>query len=94
MRATLTLNLVNKEVMHFFTKRLKNGETLYEAAIRKVNLLLKKSIDYNACALLTIVSLDEKIKQSTEYLYDELDKFEGQLEKRQFPGLKKVQSIP
>ena len=94
MRATLTLNLVNKEAMHFFTKRLKNGDTLYEAAIRKVNLLLKKSIDYNACALLTLVSLDEKIKQSTEYLYDELDKFEGQLEKRQFPGLKKVQFIP
>lgn len=94
MRASLTLSLVNQESMHFFSKRLKSGNTLYEAAIRKVNLLLKKTKDYNACALLTTVALDEKIKQSTAYLFDELDKFEGQLEKRQFPGLKKVQFIP
>lgn len=93
MRATVVLNLANNESHHFFSKRLKNNDTLYESAIRKINLLLKKSIDYNACALLKVIELDEKIKKSTDYLFDELDKFEGQLEKRQFPGAKKVTFI-
>lgn len=82
MRATMSLKLVNKECANLLQKRLPNGDNFIERVQIKAGLLIKDSILNNAQALMTIDCLYQELNALKASFDDELDKFEGQLEKR------------
>ena len=82
MRATISLKLVNKESANVLLRALPNGDNFFERIQIKAGLLIKDSILNNAQALMAIHCLYEELNRLKASFDDEIDKFEGQLEKR------------
>lgn len=93
MQATLKLNIVNKETMNVLNRTLPNKDNYFERVCVKIGLLIKESLLSNAYALVTLYQLHDEILNLSAYFDDELDKFEGQIEKKKMLDPSKVNFI-
>lgn len=91
MRATIRLHLVNQETVSIFSRTLKNGDNFFERVNVKAGMLIKESVLNNAHALVAIYTLHDELTHLSAFFDDEIDKFEGQIEKRNMPGGKSIQ---
>lgn len=93
MQATLKLNIVNKETANLLKRTLKNGDNHFERACVKIGLLIKDSLLNNAYALVTLYQMHDDILNLSGFFDDEIDKFEGQLEKKKSINFKKIEFV-
>ncbi len=93
MQATLNLKIVNKETMNVLTRTLPNKANYFERVGVKIGLLIKESLLHNAYALVSLYQLHEEILNLNAYFDDEIDKFEGQIEKKKVFDCSKVNFI-
>lgn len=94
MTTTVTLKLSNVEVYRLFTRELKEGANFYEQVMNKLSGLLRCCKEKRVEAFLRVHQLSQEISRTTEYMYDELDKFEGILEKKKHLAGKKFTFNP
>lgn len=90
MSTTITLTLSNFEVYRLFLRELKNGNKFYQEVITKINSLMQYSQERRVFALLHLYQMHETIKNTVNHFYDEIDKFEGVLEKKKHLAGKKL----
>lgn len=90
MSTTITLTLVNFEVYRVFLRTLKTGDNFYQEIILKINSLMQYSQEQRVFALLHLYQMHEAIKNTINDFYDEIDKFEGVLEKKKHLAGKKI----
>lgn len=93
MQATMRLNIVNKETMAILSRILPNKDNYFERVCVKVGLLIKDSLLNNAYALVCLYQLHDEILNLSAYFDDEIDKFEGQIEKKKALDPNKVNFI-
>ena len=82
MTTTVKLALANFEVYRLFTRELKEGVNFYQQLMNKVGSLIKRCQALHAYPLLRLYQMNEEITQTLQHFYDEIDKFEGVLEKK------------
>lgn len=82
MTTTVTLNLCNIEVYRLFTRELSEGKLFYEQLMNKISGLLKCCQERRVEAFLQVYQLQCEVSRTTEYIYDEIDKFEGVIDKK------------
>lgn len=82
MTTTIQLTLANAEVNRLFTQKLPNDVLFYEAVMRKVSHLLTRCRAQHAYALLALYEIQKAIQRLTTLCYDDIDKFEGLLDKK------------
>ncbi|MBA2710114.1 MAG: DUF1845 family protein [Tatlockia sp.] len=82
MTTTIKLTLANAEVNRLFTRKLDNQLLFYEALMQKINALLRRCQLNQAYSLLALQGIQEAIHKLTTQCFDEIDKFEGLLEKK------------
>lgn len=93
MQVTMKLNIVNKETMHILNRRMPNKDNYFERLCVKIGLLIKDSLMHNAYALVSLYQLQDDILNLSAYFDDEIDKFEGQIEKKKNLELNKINFI-
>jgi hypothetical protein len=93
MQATMKLNIVNKETMNVLNRAMPNKDNYFERVCVKIGLLIKDSLLGNAFALVTLYQLHDEILNLSAFFDDEIDKFEGQIEKKKNFSLNKVNFI-
>ncbi|HAT3881162.1 TPA: hypothetical protein ACWM1T_001820 [Legionella pneumophila] len=93
MQATMRLNIVNKETMKVLNRTLPNNDNYFERVGVKIGLLIKDSLLSNAFALVSLYQLHDEIINLSAYFDDEIDKFEGQIEKKKALNPSKVNFI-
>jgi hypothetical protein len=94
MSTTITLTLANFEVHRVFLRELKTGSNFYQEVLSKANSLMKISQEGRVFALLHLYHMHEAIKTTVNHFYDEIDKFEGVLEKKKHLAGKKLAFKP
>lgn len=82
MTTTIKLTLCNREVYRVFTRELKEGELFYEQVMNKLSGLLRCCQEGRVEAFLRIYQLNNEVSRIVEYIYDEIDKFEGVIDKK------------
>jgi len=82
MKATKELHLVNKETARIFTRKISSQRFFMTAVITRVNGLIHDCVLGKILALVEASKINDLICTTTEELYDEIDKFEGLLERR------------
>jgi hypothetical protein len=82
MTTSLQLVLANPEVNRLFTRKLPDGSNFYQALLHKVSSLVRRCENKQAYALVTLKNVQEMILSLTSEFDDEIDKFEGLLEKK------------
>ena len=82
MTATINLALANAETHQLFTRKLENNTNYYDALMQKIASLLKRAHEQQVYALLSLHRIQESIQGLINQLDDELDTFEGVLEKK------------
>ncbi len=93
MQATMRLNIVNKETMNVLNRILPNKDNYFERVCVKIGLLIRDSLLNNAYALVALYQLHDEILNLSAYFDDEIDKFEGQIEKKKMLDPNKVKFI-
>lgn len=93
MRVTTTCSIVNKETAAIFKMSLKNGDNFFDRVCVKISVLIKDSLLNNAYALVTLYQLHDDMLNLCAYFDDEMDKFEGQIEKKKTLDVKKINFI-
>lgn len=93
MQVTMKLNIVNKEVMSVLNRTMPNKDNYFERVFVKISLLIKDSIKGNAYALVSLYQLHDEILSLSAYFDDEIDKFEGQIEKKKVLDPSKINFI-
>jgi hypothetical protein len=93
MQTTMRLNIVNKETMNILKRKLPNKDNYFERVCVKVGLLIKDSLLSNAFALVSLYQLHDEILNLSAFFDDEIDKFEGQIEKKKALDPSKVNFI-
>ncbi|MBA2651651.1 MAG: DUF1845 family protein [Tatlockia sp.] len=82
MTTTIKLTLANAEVNRLFTRKLANQMGFYEALMQKINALIRRCQLNQAYSLLALLDIQDAIHGLTTQYFDEIDKFEGLLEKK------------
>jgi hypothetical protein len=82
MTTTVMLTLSNNEVNRLFTRELKNGVNFYQKLMGKVTQLLKLCKEQRVYALISLYQMNEAINVLIQKFYDDIDKYEGVLEKK------------
>tara|TARA_Y100000588_G_C14167540_1_gene887641 strand:+ start:752 stop:1438 length:687 start_codon:yes stop_codon:yes gene_type:complete len=93
MQATMRLDIVNKETMNVLNRTLPNNDNYFERVCVKIGLLIKDSLLSNAFALVSLYQLHDEILNLSVYFDDEVDKFEGQIEKKNVLSPSKINFI-
>lgn len=93
MQATMKLDIVNKETMNVFNRTISGKDNYFERVCVKIGLFIKDSLLNNAYALVTLYQLHDEIFNLSAYFDDEIDKFEGQIEKKKVLDPSKVNFI-
>ncbi|WP_028389302.1 AcaB family transcriptional regulator [Legionella fairfieldensis] len=93
MQATIKLPVVNKETIDVLNRVLPDGRSYLERVYVKIGLLIKASALNNAFALVNLYQLHDEIINLSAYFDDEVDKFEGQIEKKKTINPTKVSFI-
>lgn len=94
MTTFVTLTLCNFEVNHLFTRTLKNGENFYQKLMNKVASLIKCCQEQRVYALLSLYQMNEAVNTIIQKFYDDIDAFEGVLEKKKLLAGKKITYQP
>lgn len=94
MTTTIKLTLRNHEVNRLFTRELKNGVNFYEKLMGKVARLTKCCQEQRVYAVLSLHQMNESIHAIIQKFYDDIDKFEGILEKKKHLAGKKITCQP
>ena len=82
MTTFVTLTLSNNEVHRLFTRELKNGVNFYQKLMNKVTSLIKCCQEQKAYALLSLYQMNDSVNTLIHQFYDDIDKYEGVLEKK------------
>lgn len=82
MTTTIKLTLANKEANRLFTRKTAEGKLFYKGVIQKITMLLRRCEAQQAYSLLSLHQMQASIHKLTNQFSDELDKFEGLLEKK------------
>lgn len=82
MSTTVQLALANTEVNRLFTRKMPNNLLFYEALLRKVSLLSQRAYAQHVYALQALQRIHEDVHALMNRFDDELDRFEGLLEKK------------
>ena len=93
MQATIHLDIVNKETMNVLNRTLPNNDNYFERVSVKIGLLIKDSLLGNAFALVSLYQLHDEILNLSACFDDDVDKFEGQIEKKNIRSLSKVNFV-
>ena len=93
MQTTMRFDIVNKETMNLLKRTLPNKDNYFERVFVKISLLIKDSIKGNAYALVSLYQLQDEILNLSAYFDDEIDKFEGQIEKKKVLDPNKINFI-
>lgn len=94
MTTTVKLTLSNHEVNRLFTRELKNGVNFYQKLMSKVASLIKSCKEQRVYALLSLYQMNEDVNTLIQKFYDDIDKFEGVLEKKKHLAGKKITYQP
>ena len=94
MTTFVTLTLSNNEINRLFTRELKNGVNFYQKLMSKVASLIKCCQEQRVYALLSLYQMNEAVNTTTQKFYDDIDKFEGLLEKKKHLAGKKITYQP
>lgn len=84
MTTTVKLTLSNYEVYRLFTREIKEGVNFYEQLMNKISSLLKYCKEGRVDAFLHLYQMNDAINNVITFCYDEIDKFEGVLEKKKY----------
>lgn len=82
MPTTVKLALSNLEVNRIFTRELRPKISFYQDMMGKVIGLVKRAKSQQVYALLVLYQIDQSIQAIIQSFYDEIDKFEGLLERK------------
>jgi hypothetical protein len=94
MTTTVKLTLSNFEVNRLFTRELKAGVNFYQQLMSKVASLMRRCQEQHVYPLLRLYQMNERINRTLHNFYDEIDKFEGVLEKKKHLAGKKFNFKP
>ena len=94
MTTTVKLTLSNFEVNRLFTRELKTGVNFYQKLMSKVTSLMRRCQEQHVYPLLRLYQMNERINLTLQNFYDEIDKFEGVLEKKKHLAGKKFNFKP
>ena len=82
MNAIMTLNLVNKESNRLFTRKIGDKRLFINAILVRINGLVHDALLGKTGALIESYKVNFGICNMTDFFYDEIDKYEGLLERR------------
>lgn len=82
MKAIMTLNLVNKESNRLFTRKIGKERLFINSILVRINGLVHDALLGKTRALIESYKVNSGICNMTDYFYDEIDKYEGLLERR------------
>lgn len=94
MTTYVTLTLSNNEVNRLFNRELKNGVNFYQQLMNKITSLIKSCKEQRVFALLSLYQMNESVNATIQKFYDDIDKFEGVLEKKKYLAGKKITYNP
>jgi len=93
MKAIQTLKLVNKEADNIFIRTVGQEQLFMILVMSRINNLIHDCLFGKAAALIETYKINQRINDMADYFYDEIDKFEGLLERRNGLEHKKVKFI-
>ena len=82
MTITVKLALANTEVNQLFTRKLANNTRFYDAMMQKISVLSRHAQEQQVYALQALHRIQSSIQTLTHQFDDEIDQFEGLLEKK------------
>ncbi|MDO5215732.1 AcaB family transcriptional regulator [Legionella pneumophila] len=94
MTTFVKLTLSNNEVNRLFTRELKNGVNFYQKLMNKIASLIKCCQEQRVYALLSLYQMNEAVNTTIQKFYDDIDTFEGVLEKKKHLAGKKITYQP
>ena len=82
MQASITLSVSNKSTLHTLNAKRKQCKySLFESLLFKISKVYQLSRDFNLPAYILLQDVRDKIEDKTNYLFDEIERYESILNK-------------
>ena len=82
MQASISVNISNKSTLHLLNASRKKAKySLFESLLFKISKIYQLSKTFNVSSYILLQEIRDKIEDKTNYLFDEIERYEEILEK-------------